>query len=283
MSNYKEIAMPTISVSQEVYDALKEKSRSWEDTPNKIIRRLLETRPSEENSDEAGNRGKQSQPEEVTDQPEKSKDVLADGSLEVQNKPSHNLRDRTTPDSILRKIVMLFLGAEDSGDLPPEMVVRETKKIMELNKLLTEEDLNTIPSGKTKLESKIERLQKRLIIEGLLGHAEGYWSLTAEGKKECDEVKKNSMLPATKEESPNGLDIPKETYRHTRLCFFRDKIEGLEAEESFRVICNDGIFQMTKSEFYEVFNNIIKTDSYLKMGQYHSRKPPAKAMQFKIL
>ena len=84
MNNSEVISMPTISISQEVYDRLKERSRSWEDTPNKIIRRLLEKSTSEENSHEAGSLGKQSQPEEVPDQLEKSEDVLADDSPEVQ-------------------------------------------------------------------------------------------------------------------------------------------------------------------------------------------------------
>ena len=84
MNNFEVIAMPTISVSQEVYDGLKKFSRSWEDTPNKIIRRLLEKSTSKENSDEAGSLRKQSQPEEVPDQLEKSEDVLANDSPEVQ-------------------------------------------------------------------------------------------------------------------------------------------------------------------------------------------------------
>ena len=62
MNNFEVIAMPTISVSQEVYDGLKKFSRSWEDTPNKIIRRLLEKSTSEESSDEAGSLGKQPNP-----------------------------------------------------------------------------------------------------------------------------------------------------------------------------------------------------------------------------
>lgn len=301
MNNSEVISMPTISLSQEVYDSLKKKSRSWEDTPNKIIRRLLEKSTSEENLHEAGSLGKQSQPEEVPDQLEKSEDVLADDSPEVQtskftgkkikpiahrsthSRPSHNLRNKTSPDYIIQKIVMLILGEEESGDISPEKVISETKKIMKFNNLLTPEDSDTVPSGKTRLESKIQRLQKRLIEEGLLERAEGYWKLTEEGKKECEEDKKNTRLQTTQDKNTNGLDTPKETYRHTRLCFLKAVIDRLKADESFRVICNDGIFQMTKTDFYEVFDNIVKTRSYLERGHYHSRKPPRKADQFKIL
>ena len=35
------VMAPTISVSDEVYDALKRRSKSWEDTPGKIIAELL--------------------------------------------------------------------------------------------------------------------------------------------------------------------------------------------------------------------------------------------------
>jgi len=59
--------------------------------------------------------------------------------------------------------------------------------------------------------------------------------------------------------------------------FFKEIIEGLDADESFRIICNDGIFQMTKNEFHEVFDNVIATRSYKERGHYHSPKPPRKA------
>ena len=107
--------------------------------------------------------------------------------------------------------------------------------------------------------------------------------LTEEGLEECEEIKKNSRLLSGKENDSNQLPAPKVAYRHTRLCFLKKKIEGLGAEDAFRIICHDGIFQMTKNEFYEVFDNIVSTRSYRDRGIYHSPRPPRKAMQFKIL
>ena len=60
---------------------------------------------------------------------------------------------------------------------------------MEINNLTTEPDHEKNPSGKTRLETGIDRLQKELIAEGLSEHAEGLWSLTPDGLKECIEIK----------------------------------------------------------------------------------------------
>ena len=40
----------------------------------------------------------------------------------------------------------------------------------------------------------------------------------------------------------DDLDTPRTTYRYTRLCFIREKIDPLDAEDSFRIICNEGRF-----------------------------------------
>ena len=285
--------MPTISISQEIYDELKIHSRSWEDTPTKIIKRLLDKSNSGENVNVDDVFNKMEGPVESRNE---EKEILkkffsekpGEGYDKIKNvlystNPDTSLRDKTTPVPIIRKIVMLLLGEEGSGYVSPEAVVSGTTKIMEFNNLLTGADLDTIPSGKTRLESKIERLQGRLIDEGLLDHAEGYWQLTEEGKKECEEDMKNSRLPTIRGDKANDPGIPKVTYRHTRLCFFKEIIEGLDADESFRILCNDGIFQMTKNEFHEVFDNVIATRSYKERGHYHSPKPPRKAMRFKIL
>jgi hypothetical protein len=46
---------------------------------------------------------------------------------------------------------------------------------------------------------------------------------------------------------------------------------------------SDGAFAMTKREFYETFPNVIASKSY-KQGsrEYHSKKPPLKALRFKV-
>jgi hypothetical protein len=60
--------------------------------------------------------------------------------------------------------------------------------------------------------------------------------------------------------------MPRETYNFSRLCFKRDIIEPLGWSEEFRVITPAGTFQMSKSRFYEVFANVVKTRSYQEDG-----------------
>ena len=274
--------MPTISVSQEVYEELKKRSQSWEDTPTRVIARLLEIHGPKRSQHMEGssNAGTAQFP------PDSYNDDIGEDTLPPPryfNRPSNDLRNRTSPDSIVRKIIMLVLAEEGREMVSREKVTSETKKIMELNGLLGDKDLETTPSGKTRLEIKITQLQRESISEGLASSAEGMWFLTKEGLEESKEIKENSRLLSGKENSSNQLPSPKVTYRHTRLCFLKEKIENLEAEDAFRIICPDGVFQMTKNEFYEVFDNIVSTHSYRDRGIYHSPRPPRKAMQFKIL
>ena len=273
--------MPTISVTQEVYEELKKISQSWEDTPTKIIARLLEM----DRSKRSHNLEASSHTYTPPLPPEHNPNILPSSPPPQHpiRETSKNLRERTSPSSIVKKIIMLVLAEEGPGMVDPKRVQSETEKIMKLNNLITDKDLETTPSGRTRLVTKISRLQSELISKGLASSAEGMWLLTMKGREESEKIKKKSRLITGKENGSNLPRTPKVTYRHTRLCFFKEKIEGLEAEETFRVICNDGIFQMTKNEFYEVFENIVSTRSYRERGIYHSPKAPQKAMKFKIL
>jgi len=68
----------------------------------------------------------------------------------------------------------------------------------------------------------------------------------------------------------------------TRLLFKRDEIEPLDWNDSIRIyVSNDNCtYQMTKREFYTVFDNVVKTKSYKEDGIYHYHPTPSKAFQF---
>ena len=76
--------------------------------------------------------------------------------------------------------------------------------------------------------------------------------------------------------------ITKVSYSSTRLLFRRDEIEPLDWDDKFRIYAsNDNCtYEMTKGEFYDVFDNVVKTKSYLEAGIYHYVKTPNKAIQF---
>lgn len=70
-------------------------------------------------------------------------------------------------------------------------------------------------------------------------------------------------------------------YSYYRLCFKADIIEPLNETDLFAVHTPDGIFEMTKADFYRVFRNVVKSQSYTKRGIYHYPTVPSKANPFR--
>ena len=79
------------------------------------------------------------------------------------------------------------------------------------------------------------------------------------------------------------IKSPAESYQFSRLCFRADVIERLDDHQAFRVVTPVGTFQMTKSEFVQVFRHVISTESWRRGRRiYHYRKVPQKAEKFLI-
>src|SRR6186713_1191177 len=86
-------------------------------------------------------------------------------------------------------------------------------------------------------------------------------SLPPESRRAIDALKAASDFHTT---FPSTLDAsaPQAIYNFSRLCFRRDVIEPLGQNDSFRVVTPCGTFQMTKSEFYREFENVVGSRSY---------------------
>ena len=71
-------------------------------------------------------------------------------------------------------------------------------------------------------------------------------------------------------------------YSATRLTFKRDLIEQLNDGDYIKihVIQDNATYKMTKREFYETFNNVIKTSSYKKLGSYNYPTTPNQALKY---
>ena len=80
--------------------------------------------------------------------------------------------------------------------------------------------------------------------------------------------------------SAAASDGPAVTYRASRLTFKRDLIEPLAGSARFRVETPDGVFEMTKAEFQQVFANVVASRSYQEGGVYHSPRIPLRAQQY---
>lgn len=75
---------------------------------------------------------------------------------------------------------------------------------------------------------------------------------------------------------------PPATYRATRLSFRADIIEPLEADDVFRVETPQGSYQMSKSEFYAAFPNVVASASYQCDRVYHYSTTPKKAYGYRV-
>jgi hypothetical protein len=75
---------------------------------------------------------------------------------------------------------------------------------------------------------------------------------------------------------------PSARYSATRLLFRASVIEPLNWSEMFRVDTPDGSFQMSKSDFYWEFSNVVASYSYSENGIYHYPEVPAKAMKYLV-
>lgn len=71
-------------------------------------------------------------------------------------------------------------------------------------------------------------------------------------------------------------------YSCTRLTFKRDEIEPLQVDDIITIETPTGTYKMTKKEFYDVFDNVIKTKSYKEKGIYNYPIVPEKTKQFLI-
>lgn len=91
-----------------------------------------------------------------------------------------------------------------------------------------------------------------------------------------------SRLPATAPLRREGTTHVAE-YRSSRLTFKRDVIEQLGDDDVFRVITREGVFEMTKSEFYRIFPRVSQSRSYRDAGSYNYPTIPDAAEQFRVV
>jgi len=149
--------MPTVRIDDEVFDALKKLAEPLVDTPNAVIRRLLEAQGT-----------LKKKPERPSPKPAASKrarlqtpqSVYEENLLEVLAAPPFN-------------------GRGNKKDVTLAVVARMMKR-----DLIPPGDLEFVATGETKAENKISWGRNLLKNRGLIrGDApRGIWELTVEGK-----------------------------------------------------------------------------------------------------
>jgi hypothetical protein len=142
--------------------------------------------------------------------------------------------------------------------------------------------LTVPPETKIVLDALATLLQKSPsgVVELMVS---SFLAALPEGQRSAIETLKIAAMTNIEAAPAAGASAsPLTTYHFSRLCFRRDAIEQIGQSEAFRVITPVGTFQMTKSDFYRDFQNVVESKSYREGGIYHYPKLPARAEQYRV-
>ncbi len=191
---------PTIRIDDEVYEQLKGKAEHFVDSPNSVLRRLLDLDPADaqlvstdepeppENGRSAPNRLALAMPPEVISPPAKSNS----GSRASSPKRSAG-KVRAPAGTLLREeeyeLPMLQALVELGGSAPSRAVIdlvgsKIKDRLMDLDK----EKLN---SGAIRWENRIQFVRLRLIQQGLMSKetGRGVWAISDQGRRRVESTK----------------------------------------------------------------------------------------------
>ena len=151
--------MPTIRVEQEVFEGLQQLAKPFVDSPNMVIRRLLEDR----------------------------------GVLRKKAAPPRRVRvapDALTPQTVYEQYLLLVLAKEFAGRGHKRDVTHAIVKRMMKDGLIGAADQELVSTGETKAENTITWARNALKQRGYINRAarRGIWELTSEGRSAAAEV-----------------------------------------------------------------------------------------------
>lgn len=157
--------MATIRIDDEVFEMLKQLAEPFVDTPNTVIRRLLE-----------GQGGAQSKQVDVEARPVASKAKAKRGSR--------------TPQATYETFLLHVLGTKFKGRANKDEASTAVIEMMEARGLLEAAAHEMVSTGETKAENTVAWARNALKDRGLLSHQSprGTWELTPEGIKAAREV-----------------------------------------------------------------------------------------------
>ena len=154
--------MPTIRLDDEIYEALKKLAEPFVDTPNSVIRRLLE---------EHGHVAKK-----------KPAPVAAVAKADPELEP--------TPQAVYEELLLKVLDEQFKGRGDKRSVTHAIVEKMQKQELLRAADLELVATGETRAENAIAWGRNALKGRGLLNRnsRRGIWELTPEGRAAAKKI-----------------------------------------------------------------------------------------------
>jgi len=171
--------MRKIEIDEEVYQALFKLAKSFEDTPNDVLRRLLGL--DEQYEEQMDPKGKK-------DYEQPLKNLIS--SLNLEYKTSKNKVKITPLEDYYAPILETLLELGGSGKVE-QILHRVFEKMKDK---LTEDDLKDIPFGTSVRWRKCAQWARFKLVEmGFISKnsPRGIWEITSEGKNYLDKTKKD--------------------------------------------------------------------------------------------
>lgn len=161
--------MPTVRIDGEVFEALKKLAEPLVDTPNSVVRRLLE-----------------------------DKGLLKKETPASRAAPKPDSDLEPTPQAVYEEFLLKVLDEHFKGRGNKRSVTLAIVERMQKQKLLRAADLELVATGETRAENAIAWGRNALKDRGYLerNSPRGIWELTAEGKAAAKRTQLPSRKPA---------------------------------------------------------------------------------------
>lgn len=172
--------MPTIRVDQDVIQGLKELAEPFDDTPNTVVRALLELAKS------AGIRKASDLAARISPGPDTSTAEKA-----TEQKPAR--RGSLTPQQTYEAFLLHVLGTKFDGSAHKHEVTKAVVELMTTRGFINAAELERVSTGETRADNTVAWARNNLKERGLIKRISirGIWELTPEGIEKA----KHILLP----------------------------------------------------------------------------------------
>ena len=177
--------MPTIRIDDDVFAGLQRLATPFVDTPNSVIRRLLDAFAAETREP---NQEQESRTEEYPiGNPAQNVVTELDGLVEAEYQNRRFARTpagKLTPQAVLEDWILVVLDAEFDGRGEKKEVTDEIVRQLEANGITSKDDFDDVSTGETKVANTIAWGRNRLKELGFISRISprGVWELTESGR-----------------------------------------------------------------------------------------------------